>query len=306
MSWPPTYDGGAPRTTPRLNEAGPVESSQLQIVTFASKGQGLRLPLADGSPSPGTELARLRVSGEAVKVIDCPMGWPGKLVLGDIEFSIWPGLVIPTRYKSLTLKGHPPSGTVASGAIAYADSPIVLAVGQRAESYRRPGWRLHWWNRETLNIGGVIQIAPGNYSGFTEKICVPGYDWISGWYFHTGGAGNIRIAPVLRPTNPFPGTFGGTMGDVLPPANSADVYLAAGVTNIAHPIAYYARRWGAVGNAGGRYRSFAPPVSGDHVPSMPISFDSTYVQWGVYNSAASVDGIPPNGHLFAAGYYLTE
>jgi len=159
---------------PLMTDHHPVQRA-ISIYAFHSKsptGLFLNNPLTD--LAMGQNMRELVIAGSGIYVVDCPLGWPGKLRLNnDVEYEIFPGAVIPDRYSRVTLVGAP---APTSGLVS--DSPIVLALGPRGGDYRRPGWRYHLWHQRITGYDAVV-VPPGDGPLGTSML-TRGYDFWCG------------------------------------------------------------------------------------------------------------------------------
>jgi len=191
-------EGAIPLNNEPLGYDEHVAQRSVSIFTLHSKspfGMFLNNPV-DDTPI-GSDLRELVIAGSGIYVVDCPIGWPGRLLLNDdVEYEIFPGCVIPDRYTRVKLIKAPVS---TSG--LTADSPIILALGPRGHEYRKPGRRYHVWRSRSsgingFSIPGVTTSSPGNF--MTTK----GYDfWCLLLSLSNGASGELY--GVLTEHNPI-------------------------------------------------------------------------------------------------------
>jgi len=175
-TFPPSRMTAAARL-PRLESEPNPEAWGYRLFTFASKTAGVNafLPVnSDGNPI-GAPLDSLPVTGAGIYVVDCPLGWAGRLVTnGNREHVLFPGERIPEPYTRLSVVIPNPINSPDLGNIS--DSPVTIAIGPRALEYSRPGWRFHRWG--ILNFSVLpFTVAVNTVGSLGNKVYVAGYDY---------------------------------------------------------------------------------------------------------------------------------
>ena len=298
-SWPPSAQGGAGRSTPRGDSPTPIEGRGFQILSFSPKGNGMRQPMPDGSPSAQLYDGPIKIGGSAVYVVDCPLGWPGKLQFDeDREYgNLHPGMLIPDRYQKFLLTDHP-----AEDAPPFADCPIILAVGERAGEYRRTGWRLHWWNNDTIKGAGSA-VLPGNTGEDSELIYIRGYDFFTLWYSPRNG-GTAKINPYLKFTNSFAVSEVGAGELGLMAASSTRQIQIPGGSDVYHPIYEHGVHRQYHSSVDGYGANYVGSITSN--ASRPSHFGgfASFVRFAARFETGSTGSMEVDGHAASAGIHV--
>ena len=173
--------------TPRYNQEpdrreSNAEAKGVHVVSFASLGQSPNAMRRSDTPGRanytptgiGESFAEYKVAGDGLYVVDCPLGWPGRLVLNrGLPFEIYPGMRIPERYSRIRLVELPGATTTPNVA---SQSPVVLAVGPGAHLFSKPGLRRHFWLPVQLGIS-IAELAAGAPGLTSNPMYIAGYDY---------------------------------------------------------------------------------------------------------------------------------
>jgi len=169
---------------PRLAGEPNPEAWGYQLFTFASKtgGQNGFFPVDLDGRAIGSPQGSLAVTGSGIYVVDCPLGWTGRLVTNSSrEHELFPGARIPEPYTSLSVSIPLPLPGNFPNENATSDSPVTIAIGPRALEYARPGWRFHRWGVDNFSFAPDV-VAPNIRGPLTSMVYVKGYDYWSVLY----------------------------------------------------------------------------------------------------------------------------